>query len=382
MKSVKVILIFSVLVLCSSSLFAQNVHDQFFSILSNENEDFSYENADAWADQLKKLVQSESTGTMPAAFTLDDRFKTRFPQISKKLEHIAKVYRQFKVEHSDSKWFENRLIEYIDEAEGLVAEVDWLNLPCIEPDQLAGLQYIFDSASAQSILAADVQNDVLPLSRKAGGLEPANHAGMAPWNYSHRDPRTKDAVYIPAYHSITIHHSDTGTDTRPGRIQSMHTDGNGWDDVGYHLIIAQDSDTGAWQLYQGREFQFRGAHAGATLRGKPSPNAGRLGIVIAGNFTEQQPPEEALTVLKNAVASLCNENSRVCQVWGARGVPIRIQKIEGHRDCKSTECPGHHMYPVVDALDELYGSKPLQLLEHLETGALEDELGLTPAVKH
>ena len=75
---------------------------------------------------------------------------------------------------------------------------------------------------------------------------------------------------------LVIHHSGTIPSTSNyalviRAIYDAHTEVNGWDDIGYNLIMAPDGT-----LYQGRGVEIQGAH----FCGK---NPGTLGICLLGN---------------------------------------------------------------------------------------------------
>ncbi|MFT7676209.1 MAG: hypothetical protein ACI8QC_000177 [Planctomycetota bacterium] len=140
---------------------------------------------------------------------------------------------------------------------------------------------------------------------------------------------------------ITLHHSaledapTIGTSKQDAisalrMVQRSHMDGRGWGDVGYHFLIDP-----AGRIWQGRELQYQGAHAG----GKSGRNnVGNVGICLLGNFDEVRPTSATLASLDNLVDELC------------RRYTIPRTGIVAHTDWKATLCPGRYLLPHVRRL--------------------------------
>jgi len=109
------------------------------------------------------------------------------------------------------------------------------------------------------------------------------------------------------YNKAVIHHTDSGCSTTIEDIRRWHVDENGWDDVGYHLVIACDGS-----ILPGRDYYKKGAHA----RGRNH----WAGIALIGkeSFTDAQ-----ITTLLMLLPAL------------------HITEAEGHHE----QCPG----PGIDA---------------------------------
>lgn len=146
---------------------------------------------------------------------------------------------------------------------------------------------------------------------------------------------------------LVIHHSATSnavTDyTRAIRdIYLYHTQGNGWDDIGYNFIIAPNG-----QLYIGRDGQgippddTKGAH----FCGK---NDGTMGICLLGTYTDENPTDTMMGTAAQLLSwKLIKEN---IQPYAQFKHPENQQganplsAIAGHRDGCATECPGDKVY--------------------------------------
>lgn len=141
-----------------------------------------------------------------------------------------------------------------------------------------------------------------------------------------RDPYAPD----PLPWRITLHHTD-GKHTRTLAeseaearfIQDYHINGRGWSDIGYHFLV-----DAAGNILEGRPEGVLGAHT-------QSNNEGNVGIALMGTF--QPPHGEALTQAQlDAVEAL---GRYLVARYG-----IAPSALQGHRDYKSTDCPGDSAY--------------------------------------
>ena len=138
---------------------------------------------------------------------------------------------------------------------------------------------------------------------------------------------------------ITVHHSAEaeptpldGTQSSSAlalrTIQRSHLSSKmpPWGDIGYHFVIDPFG-----RVFQGRDLTWQGAHA------KGDNNIQNLGICLLGNFDEEKPTKEALDSLRKLLDNL------------RRTYNIPRNEVHGHRDFKSTDCPGKFLEPwVVD----------------------------------
>ncbi len=143
---------------------------------------------------------------------------------------------------------------------------------------------------------------------------------------------------------VIIHHSATqlaGVDYAlvVRAIYDYHTGTNGWDDIGYNVLIAPDGT-----VFEGRGIARQGAHfCGA--------NAETLGVCMLGNYDAQRPSAAALSALTDVGAFLGCEfaiDPLAMQVHQPSGKTLN--GVAGHRDGCSTDCPGsklHAMLPNV-----------------------------------
>jgi N-acetylmuramoyl-L-alanine amidase len=136
--------------------------------------------------------------------------------------------------------------------------------------------------------------------------------------------------YAAAHHWkwIVIHHSATPTGGAAA-FDKMHR-AKGWDELGYHFVIGNGTDTRDGQIEVGSRWpkQKWGAHAKT-----PSEQFNRdgIGICLVGNFDVTHPTASQIKSLTRLVSYLMHTYN------------IPADHVLGHRDTKSTDCPGRYM---------------------------------------
>lgn len=151
-----------------------------------------------------------------------------------------------------------------------------------------------------------------------------------------------------------IHHS-AGSNTRTDytnvvrNIYLLHTQTNGWDDIGYNFVIAQDGS-----IYEGRDPQGTGDIddiKGAHFCGK---NTGTMGICLLGNYEKTSPKDTVLTSLKHLLVWKCDKDN-IDPLTSSRHPEANsnyLDHISGHQDGCATKCPGDSVYLRVSDLRE------------------------------
>jgi len=164
---------------------------------------------------------------------------------------------------------------------------------------------------------------------------PSGRVSRAQWGA--RDPN--GSLEPDKYNTIIVHHTGSptmgqykGVATIRG-IQDFHIDDNGWTDIGYHYLIGPEGT-----YYEGRPEGTLGSHA--------PPNSGRLGICVIGNFN--QGADTPTAAQKTKLVQLLKY---VCAKYG-----LSAQAIKGHRDTKSTDCPGDLLYNILPSIRNSLGS--------------------------
>lgn len=136
-----------------------------------------------------------------------------------------------------------------------------------------------------------------------------------------------------AYTRITVHHSADpnpveldGTSARTyeamREIQKAHMDGKTtqYGDIGYHFVIDPYG-----RLLEGRDIAYQGAHAYG------DNNILNIGICLIGNFDKERPTKAALETLQRELDTL------------RQRYDIPKTRVYGHRELRSTECPGENL---------------------------------------
>lgn len=109
----------------------------------------------------------------------------------------------------------------------------------------------------------------------------------------------------------------------------------GWSGIGYHKVILPGGE-----VKQGRPDAVVGAHAFGA-------NAASLGILVAGDFSKQAPPEAQQAALVQVLATLAKRHG------------IMPDRIIGHRDVAklfpggaASACPGDALYALLPEVRE------------------------------
>lgn len=157
----------------------------------------------------------------------------------------------------------------------------------------------------------------------------------------------------PTAHVIVHHSAGSNTNSDPTAlvrdIYLLHTQGNGWDDIGYNYLVARNGSIflGRDPLGVGEQDYIRGAHYCAK-------NTATMGICVLGDYTTAQPPDTMMKALRKLVAwkmfkdRIEPEN----QSLHPPGDPnaYLVYHLDGHRSGCATECPGNKVYEKLHAL--------------------------------
>lgn len=108
-------------------------------------------------------------------------------------------------------------------------------------------------------------------------------------------------------------------------IRMMHRL-KGWNDIGYHFIIAANG-----VAYEGVDVRGRGTHVYAQ-------NDGNLGISLDGSFMRNGPTADQVVKLTHLLVSLSVRY----------GIDVSGEGfLLGHRDQRATDCPGDVLYELL-----------------------------------
>jgi hypothetical protein len=105
-------------------------------------------------------------------------------------------------------------------------------------------------------------------------------------------------------------------------------DGRGWTDIAYSFIVDRDS----LLVYEGRGAGVRGGHTFGH-------NSISHGVCVMGNFQVMEPSSGLVSKLAELVRYGHGRNWWPSQLTG------------GHRDVRSTACPGRNLYAQIDEIN-------------------------------
>lgn len=165
-----------------------------------------------------------------------------------------------------------------------------------------------------------------------GPRQPALPPPATPWPAPTQAKLDVPRGWIPsarpnAWRWIVIHHSATSNGSA-AKFDRDHR-AKGWDELGYHFVIGNGNGSGNGQVEVGSRWprQKWGAHA-------KTPdnrfNEYGIGICLVGNFDVSRPTPQQQQSLARLVAYLMQTYN------------IPADRVIGHRDAKSTACPGRN----------------------------------------
>ncbi len=171
--------------------------------------------------------------------------------------------------------------------------------------------------------------------------------------------RRAPPTYAPRLRFAIVHHTagvnDYSRAQAPAIVKAIelyHVKGNGWNDIGYNFLVDRFGT-----VYEGRYGGIDRNVVGAHALGF---NTGSVGIALLGTYQTIAPSQAAQTALENLLAwrldlAHVDPTSLLTVVSGgseryARGVPVMLRAVSGHRDTGSTECPGDQLYARLPAI--------------------------------
>lgn len=142
---------------------------------------------------------------------------------------------------------------------------------------------------------------------------------------------------------IIVHHSATNNNLKDftnvvRNIYLLHTEGNGWSDIGYNYLIAPDGT-----IYKGRDpgMGEQDDVVGAHFCGN---NTNTMGVCLLGEYGAVQPSEAMMQALEQLLTWKVMKESLDPLASFAHAANPHLGVIAGHRDGCSTACPGDHVY--------------------------------------
>lgn len=154
-------------------------------------------------------------------------------------------------------------------------------------------------------------------------------------------------IFTEVSHVIVHHAAGSNTNTNYTQvvrdIYLYHTQVNGWSDIGYNYLVAQNGT-----IYSGRDpgngdqDNVMGAHfCGA--------NTGTMGICMLGNYETATVTTQAFESLQQLITFKMYQDGLDPTTTRTHALG-ELKQLSGHRDGCSTLCPGENLYQKLDEL--------------------------------
>ncbi|WP_433826470.1 peptidoglycan recognition protein family protein [Actinoplanes sp. CA-015351] len=177
---------------------------------------------------------------------------------------------------------------------------------------------------------------------------------------------------------VFVHHTASGNGYNCGQsasimrgIEAYQVKSKGWNDIGYNFLVDK-----CGTVFEGRRGGVHRSVLGAHTLGF---NSNASAIAVIGDFRATGIPAEArASVAQVAAYKLGAWGSppagRVSYVSGGSnkypaGKAANLNRISGHRDAGSTECPGNGLYAQLPSIRALAGGAPIGLRFQQLSGA-------------
>lgn len=251
----------------------------------------------------------------------------------------------------------------------IVADSDtFLLKPDIHAPLEVGLQshlIIFpDEMETFTLLANDLEEEITIIYLNAIGKksEPINKRLDKPGAETHdtcEAPKTigqeewRAGLAAPSYTRsfskvahLIVHHSATSNRLHDytnvvRNIYLLHTEGNGWSDVGYNYLIAPDGT-----IFEGRD-PGHGAQDNVLGAHFCGSNTGTMGVCLLGEYGSAQPSVAMMDALQQLLAWKASKDELDPLAAFYHPANSQLGVIAGHRDGCSTECPGDNVYALL-----------------------------------
>ena len=151
----------------------------------------------------------------------------------------------------------------------------------------------------------------------------------AAWSAARIDTSNIDPMQ-PIYR-LTVHHSGDAEDAIGDPEKHLRDferahQAKGWACIGYHFVISRNGE-----VFEARPLRFQGAHSTG------DNNIGNIGVCLLGNFDNRPIPNAQRQALQSVVDRLRKQYS------------IKRSNVFGHRDFKTTDCPGRYGMDWIEA---------------------------------
>ncbi|MGY1773894.1 N-acetylmuramoyl-L-alanine amidase, partial [Blastococcus sp. SYSU D00813] len=204
--------------------------------------------------------------------------------------------------------------------------------------------------------------------------------------------RTWAPEYVSTIKAATLHHTASSNNYTAADVPAiirgfyqLHAVSNGWGDIGYNVLV--DKFGRRWEgRYGGLASTVVGAHAGGF-------NSYTFGVSMIGNYDVVQTPQVMVDSVAAIIAwkfSLYGVDPRGTTtltsgggttVRYAKGTPVTLPTIFGHRDTGRTACPGQYGYARLPEIRDkvaaaLAGTQSAIASRYASDAGLRQQLGV------
>jgi N-acetylmuramoyl-L-alanine amidase len=264
----------------------------------------------------------------------------------------SEAHASLRVRRAGGRW--TRWVRYRDSSPVWVGRADWAQYRLSR--RMRGVRVHFVSVSGDR---------ARPRAQRAQAGQPPIEPRSA-WDPSNQcPPRT-----APQYGDVQVafvHHTVSLNDYQPSDVPSIilgicrfHRNSNGWNDIGYNFIVDKFGT-----LWEGRAGGIDQPVVGAQAQGYNSQSTGIANIGTFDNVPETDAALNAMAQLirwklpltgaptsgTTTLISAGGESNRY-----PAGTPVTLNRISGHRDVDSTDCPGGILYTQLSTLRQLVGT--------------------------
>jgi hypothetical protein len=215
--------------------------------------------------------------------------------------------------------------------------------------------YQVDARPAATARVELVREGARLVARASRGASAAANVAMP--SMQMRDSwQAREPSVEPSYGEVSmafVHHTVSSNDYAAAdvpamlrAIQSFHMDANGWNDMGYNFLVDRFGT-----IWEGRAGGVEAAVSAAQTEGF---NSVSTGVAVIGTFSNAPPSQASLDAVVRLLAWKLPHHgvdpagtATVISKGNARypeGSSATFANVSGHRDGKSTDCPGQALY--------------------------------------
>ncbi|WP_330330227.1 peptidoglycan recognition protein [Streptomyces sp. NBC_00536] len=222
----------------------------------------------------------------------------------------------------------------------------------------AGLRLDLVDPGADPVGPEPGAGDSVPAAYAASPSERPDVVSRSAWGA--QEQPGNEPVYGKEVKAVFVHHTAqtnaydcTDSAALMRGLQTLHVRTNGWKDLGYNFVVDK-----CGTVFEGRRGGVDRPVTGAHTLGF---NTDTMGVAVIGEYSSQEPSDAAMTAVARLAAWKLGRygydpRGSVTLTSGLdngkfrTGQQARFERISGHRDAFSTECPGTALYRRLPAI--------------------------------